>query len=243
MPDAAVPSRPRPAPPSFASQALRVAAKDLRIEWSSGEILTTMTFLALVVVLCFAVAFVAGDERPGPAVTAGVLWIALAFSGTVALARTFDRERDGAAFRGLLLSPAPRAAIYLGKVAASAAFMLAVQVVVVPLCAIFFSAAIGEHAGRVAIMLALGIVGFAAAGSIFSAALMRSRSRDVLLSTLLYPIVTPVLIAGARGTSQLLDPMTPGMGGPDLWTQFLGAVDVLFVVAGLWAFEPVVSGD
>ena len=65
----------------------------------------------------------------------------------------------------------------------------------------------------------------------------------MLLSTLLYPIIVPIVIAGARGTSQLLDPVTPDLDGARFWTQFLVALDILFITAGLWAFEPVVGAD
>ena len=91
-------------------------------------------------------------------------------------------------------------------------------------------------------MLVLGTIGFAAVGCVFSAALLRSRSRDVLLSTLLYPIVVPILIAGARGTAHLLDP-TPDLDAAVFWTQFLLSVDVVFLIVGFWAFEPVITGE
>jgi heme exporter protein B len=248
----ATPRSPSPAPaaapapppaPSFWRQALLIAAKDLRIEWRSREILMTMTFLAVVVVLIFSFAFVVGDARPPAPVTAGILWIALIVSGTVGLGRTFDREREGEAIRSLLLSPAPRGAIYLGKLAATVALMLVSEVVLTALCGVLFSAGIAAQLGRVAALLVLGTVGFAAVGCVFSAALLRSRSRDVLLSTLLYPIVVPVVIAGGRGTAQLIDPVAPDLDAAAFWTQFLIALDVIFVTVGLWAFEPVATGE
>jgi heme exporter protein B len=98
---------------------------------------------------------------------------------------------------------------------------------------------VGAH---VALLLLLGTIGFAAAGCVFSAALLRARGRDALLATLLYPIIVPVVIAGARGTAQLLD-LTPDLEGARFWTQFLLALDIMFVTAGVWAFEPVVGGD
>ena len=231
------------APRRSCAQVLRIAAKDLRIEWRSREIVATMAFLAVVVVLIFSFAFVVGDARPPPPVTAGILWIAVIVSGTVGLGRTFDREREGEAIRSLLLSPAPRAAIYLGKLAATVALMLAVEVVLTLLCGLPFPGPGRDAAGRVALLLALGTIGFAAVGCVFSAALLRSRSRDVLLSTLLYPIIVPIVIAGARGTSQLIDPVSPDFDGARFWTQFLVAVDVIFVTVGLWAFEPVTTGE
>ncbi|HVZ87082.1 MAG TPA: heme exporter protein CcmB [Polyangia bacterium] len=238
MPDRAIDR-----PPSLLRQAWRIAAKDLAIEWRSREVLATMTFLAVVVVLIFSFAFVVEGARPPAPVVAGIIWIALVVSGTVGLGRAFDREREGEAIRSLLLTPAPRAAIYLGKLAATAALMAITETVLTVLAAVLFSASLADVLGRFVLLLALGIVGFASVGCVFSAALLRARGRDALLATLLYPIIVPIVIAGARGTTQLIDPLAPDLDGARFWTQFLVAVDILFLVAGLWAFEPIVSGD
>jgi heme exporter protein B len=245
VPDSRAPAPPAPEAraPGFLAQALRIAGKDLAIEWRSREVIATMTFLAVVVVLIFSFAFVVEGARPPAPVVAGILWIALVMSGTVGLGRAFDREREGEAIRSLLLTPAPRAAIYLGKLVATCALMAITETVLTGLAAVLFSANLGAVIGRVALLLALGTVGFAAVGCVFSAALLRSRGRDALLATMLYPIIVPIVIAGARGTAQLIDPVSPDFDGARFWTQFLLAVDVLFLTAGLWAFEPMVSGD
>jgi len=228
--------------PGFLTQAWRIAAKDLAIEWRSREILATSAFLAVVVVLVFSFAFVVGGTPPAPPIVAGILWVAILISGSVGLGRTFDRERDGEAIRALLLSPVPRGAIYFGKLGATLALMLGVELLVTILCGLFFSASIGPQVLRLALLLVLGTLGFAAVGCVFSAALLRAKSRDVLLSTLLYPIVVPILIAGARGTAQVLEPI-PDLDGALFWTQFLAGVDVIFLVVAAWAFEPVIAGD
>src|SRR6185503_18773952 len=139
--------------------------------------------------------------------------------------------------------PTSRSAIYLGKLAATVALMFITEVVLTGLAGLLFSAGIAERLGQVAALLALGTVGFAAVGCVFSAALLRSRSRDVLLSTLLYPIVVPVVIAGARGTSQVLDLVAPDFDGAAFWMQFLATLDAVFLTVGLWAFEPVAAGE
>lgn len=228
--------------PGFLGYVLRIAAKDLAIEWRSREIIATSAFLAAVIVLVFSFAFVVGGTPPAPPIVAGILWIAILISGSVGLGRTFDRERDGEAIRALLLSPVPRSAIYLGKLAATLALMLGVELLVTILCGLFFSASVAAQAGRLALLLGLGALGFASVGCVFSAALLRSKSRDVLLSTLLYPIVVPILIAGARGTAQVLEP-SPDLDGALFWTQFLASVDVIFLIVAMWAFEPVIAGD
>jgi heme exporter protein CcmB len=234
----------RPRPPGFLAQTLAIVAKDLRIEWRSREIVYTTVFLAVLVVLIFAFAFITGDDTAlAPSVIAGILWVAVLFSGTVALGRTFDRERDGEAIRSLLLSPVPRSAIYLGKLAGTAILMALVELVVAPLTAVLFHAAMAERALAVGLMLLLGTIGFSAVGVVFSAALLRARNRDALLASLLYPVVVPIFLAGAQATSQLLDPASPDLSGAVFWTQFLAGADVVFVALGLWAFEPVVTGE
>lgn len=228
----------------FVSTVLRIAAKDLRIEWRNREITTTMGFFAILMVLIFAFAFVnpAGDAL-APEVTAGVLWVGLLFSGTIALARTFDRERDLEAVRALLLTPAPRAAIYIGKLVGVVFLMLLVETAVTLLSGVFFSAAIGSHALWLAALLALGTIGYAAVGTVVSGALLRSKSRDALIAALLFPLVTPLVMAGVRGTSMLLNPENPDPESIVYWTQFLVVIDLVFLLIGLWAFEPVISGE
>ena len=114
--------------------------KDLVIEFRSREVVYTTLFFAVSCVLVFAFGFV----REGVAVddaAAGILWIAIAFSGTLALGRTFERERYTDTLRALLLAPSDRPAIYAGKLAAVLAMILAAEVVLVPLVAFLFDAA------------------------------------------------------------------------------------------------------
>ena len=229
---------------SFPSQVWAIVAKDLRIEWRSREIVYTTLFLAVLIALVFAFAFISGaDTSPAPGVTAGILWVSILFAGTVALGRTFDRERENESIRSLLMAPISRSAIYLGKLISTVVLMSLVEVVVVVLAAFLFDAEIGLHALHLGLLLLLGTIGFGAAGVVLSAALLRAQSRDTLLASLLYPIVIPIFLAGAQGTSQLLDPAMPDLQGAVFWTQFLVAADVVFIAVGLWAFEPVVTGE
>lgn len=229
---------------SFWRYALLIAAKDLRIEGRSREVLYTMGFSAALVVLVFSFAMVnATDPAQGPITAAGVLWAATLFTGTVALSRVLDRERENESIRSLLLSPVPRPAIYLGKLIATAALMLVVESVLAILVGVLFSAAVFTHPLHLAAVLFLGTLGFASCGVVFSAALLRSRSRDALLGALLFPIVIPVLLGASRATACLFDPLAPDLEPVSFWTRFLLATDVIYISLGLWVFEPVVTGD
>src|SRR5918998_3597295 len=115
--------------------AWRIFVKDLTVEVRSGEIAYTTLFFAVSCILMFAFALVR-EGRPPEDGAAGLLWIAIAFAGTLALGRTFERERQSETLRALLLAPTARPAIYVGKLAGIVALLLAAEVVLVPLIAL-----------------------------------------------------------------------------------------------------------
>src|SRR5256885_12095730 len=123
----------------FARTALLVLRKDFAIEIKSREILYTTLLFALSCVLVFSIAFVKEGE-PLEDAAAGILWIAVAFAGTLALGRTFERERYGETLRALLLAPAPRAAVYVGKMLGIVLLLVVVELLLVPLIAVLFHA-------------------------------------------------------------------------------------------------------
>jgi len=224
---------------AFMRTALLVMRKDLTIEVRSREILYTTLFFAGSCVLVFAFSFVR-DGRPLEDAAAGILWIAIAFSGTLALGRTFERERHNETLRALMMAPADRPAIYVGKLLGILTLMAAVEAIVVPLVGLMFQAPLLRHPWLLLALLVTGTVGFVAVGTLFAAMLVRARSRDVLLPVLLYPITVPVIIAGVRGTAALFqtevdEPMARA------WIGMLVFFDAVFVTLALWTFEPVMT--
>jgi heme exporter protein B len=223
----------------FFRTAWLVLRKDVAIEAKSWEVLTTTLFFAVSCILIFAFAFVK-EGRPVDDAAAGILWIAIAFSGTLALGRTFERERYGETLRALLLAPAPRAALYVGKLLGMLALLGLAELLLVPLVALLFQAPLFGHPLLLVALLGGGTLGFAAVGTLFAAMLVRTRSRDVLLPILLYPIIIPVIIAGVRGTAALLE-ATPDEPTAIMWIGILAAFDTVFVTLALWTFEPLMT--
>ena len=223
----------------FARVALLVLWKDFAIEVRSREILYTTLFFAVACILIFSFAFVT-EGQPLENAAAGILWIAIAFAGTLALGRTFERERHGETLRALLLAPAPRPAIYVGKLLGIVALLAVAELLVVPIVALLFQAALFERPLFLVALLFAGTVGFASVGTLFAAMLVRARTRDVLLPILLYPITVPVMIAGVRGTSALLA-SPPDESVATMWIALLVCFDVVFVTLALWTFEPLMT--
>ena len=216
-----------------------VARKDLAVEVRSREIINTTLFFALSCVIVFAVSFVREGKPLGDA-AAGLLWVAIAFSGTLALGRTFERERYADTLRALLLAPSGRPAIYVGKLIGILGLLFATEIVIVPLVALLFQAGFFDHFMLMLALLLAGTVGFACVGTLFAAMLSRARSRDVLLPILLYPVTIPVMIAGVRGTGALLE-VDPQLDMARLWIMLLVSFDVVFLTLSLWTFEPVMT--
>jgi len=223
----------------FFRTAVLVLKKDVAIELRSYEILATTVFFAVACVAIFSFAFVKEGQAFEDA-AAGILWIAIAFSGALALGRTFERERYGETLKALLLAPAPRPAIYFGKLLGIVVLMFATEVLLVPMVAFLFSAPFFERPLLLGALLVCGTTGYAAVGTLFAAMLVRARTRDVLLPILLYPITIPVIIAGVRGTAALLA-SPPDEPMATLWIAMLAFFDIVFVTLSLWTFEPLMT--
>jgi heme exporter protein B len=224
---------------AFLRVAWLVVRKDLTVEIRSLEILSTTLFFAVTVVLVFSFGLIEEGRAPDD-VAAAILWIAIAFSGTLALGRTFDRERQNETLRALLLAPADRPALYIGKLAGIVLLLALVELLLVLLVGLLFQAPVFADMVMLVALLAAGTIGYASVGTLFAAMLVRVRSRDVLLPIMLYPITIPVMIAGVRGTAALFQ-AAPDHAMAQFWLGHLFFFDAVFVPLALWTFEPLMT--
>ncbi len=223
---------------SFVRHAVDIAWKDLKVELRSREIVYTMAFFGALLVVIFSFSFIR-ESRSMPNVVPGMLWVAVAFAGTIGVGRAFDRERENETMRALLLSPAPRLSVFLGKAASIAALIIAVQLVVTPLLSFFLNVKMFERPDVIFAALFGGAIGFSIVATVFAAMLLRTRARDVLLPVILYPILVPLFIAGTRAVGAVLKPF-PDLEAARYWLSFLGIYDAVFLVISLWTFEDLV---
>ncbi|MBL0215724.1 MAG: heme exporter protein CcmB [Myxococcales bacterium] len=223
---------------SVLRHAALVAWKDLRIELRSREIVYTMAFFGALIVVVYSFAFPVKPDLVRAAAP-GMLWVAIAFAGTVGLGRAFDRERENDTMRALLLAPIPRLSVFLGKAIAIALLVLAVSLVCAPLLALLLDAPLFAMPGPLLLLLVLGAIGFANVGSVFAATLLKVRSRDVLLPVILYPLLIPLFVAGTSATEAMIA-VRPDLDKLWYWIGFLGIYDAVFLVLSLWVFEALV---
>lgn len=225
--------------PSFIAQVLIVTKKDLDIELATGEIVTTSGFFAVLVAVIASLAFFAG-QGAAVSVAPGVIWVAVAFASILALGRTWQRERDDGALTGLLATPTARSAIFAGKAIGVAVFITLVELVVVPVTALLFSVDLVKMGPGLALFCAAATPGIAAAGTLFGAMTVRTRARELVLATVLFPLLAPSLLAAVAGTRELLGGAPLGELGD--YMKLMGVFAAVFVAGGLGLFELLIEG-
>ncbi len=186
-----------------------------------------------------SIAFTTGPETT-TRVAPGALWLAIAFSSILALGRTWQREREESALLGLLVSPIPRAAIWCGKALGVLGFVLVVELVVVPLVALLFHVSLPRIAVPLAAVMLLGTVGVAATGTLFGAMTVRTRARELILATVLFPLLSPSLLSSVSATREIFYAAQSGMpvdmSEVSDWLLLLGIFDLVAIAGGLTMF-------
>jgi heme exporter protein B len=228
--------RARPGVTSFFQAMSAIVWKDLAAEWRSRELISAMLVFALLVIFIFNFALEL-DAQARSNVTAGVLWVTFVFAGTLGLNRSLAVEKDRGCLDGLLLAPVDRTAIYFGKAIANLVFMLAVAAIVLPLYSILYNMNL-FNLGLIGVIL-LGAEGYVAVGTLLAAMAVQTRTRDILLPILLFPIIIPVLVAAVKASTGFLqgapmDEITP-------WINLLLVYDVVFTAVAFMVFEYVVE--
>jgi heme exporter protein B len=221
---------------SFFRAMLAVVWKDLAAELRSREILSAMLVFALLVIFIFNFALEL-DARARANVTSGVLWVTFTFAGTLGLNRSMSVEKDRGCLDGLLLAPVDRIAIYFGKTLANFLFMLLVALIVLPVYSVLY----GQNLFNFGLLLVifLGSLGYVAVGTLLSSMAVQTRTRDILLPILLFPIIIPVLVAAVKASSGYLQGLPVEEILP--WLNLLFVYDVIFIAVAFMVFDYVVE--
>ena len=204
---------------SFSKAIAAVVWKDLSAEFRSRELFSAMLVFSLLVILIFNFALEL-DIKTRQSVTAGVLWVTFAFAGTLGLNRSMAVEKDRGCLDGLLLAPVDRAAIYFGKAISNLVFMLIVEAIVLPVYSFLY--AVNLFQPGLLLVILLGSIGYVAVGTLLASMAVQTRTRDVLLPILLFPVVIPVLISAVKASGGYLT-------GGDFTTEILPWINVLLV--------------
>lgn len=210
--------------------------KDLSAELRSREMLSAMLVFALLVLLIFNFALEL-NVRTRETLTSGILWVTFAFAGTLGLNRSMAIEKDRGCLDGLLLAPVDRSAIYFGKMLGNLVFMLIVAAIVLPVFSVLYNVNLFDP-GLILVIL-LGSFGYVVVGTLLASMAVQTRTRDLLLPILLFPVVLPVLIPAVKASSGFLLGVEIEEIMP--WLNLLIAYDVIFLAVSFMVFDFVVE--
>lgn len=212
--------------------------KDLLTELRTRQGFSAMLSFAGLVLFLFSFA-IGPDTQLLARLAPGLLWVAILFTGTLSLGRAYQTEELAGGTRLLRLYPGDERAIYLGKLAANLALLLALEVVLFPAAAILFQMDLVSRAPGLIAITALGTLGFSVIGTFFAALTVHLRARELLLPVLLFPALVPVVLGSVNATATLLtgDPMGTMIG----WVRLLAAYDIILFVVCVWIFPVVLE--
>ena len=223
--------------PPFLAQLWAVARKDLLLEARSRERLLSMGTFAVLVAVVFS--FAVDPTVRARSIAGAMIWVTVLFAGTLGLGRSFALEHEADALTGVLLAPIDRGALFLGKWLANMAIVLAVEALIFPVFALFFTLSFQGSLAALAEVVVLAKAGFLALGTLFGAIAAHTRLGETLIPILLLPLLTPVVIFACAATQRLL------VGRPvaDVVSQLkmLGAFDLVFLFVCTALFGAVVE--
>jgi heme exporter protein B len=209
---------------SYALDVGALARKDLLLELRARD---TLPAMLLFVVAVFVVFHFSLPANSSDLAASGLLWVAIVFTALLALGRAFVPEREQRVLDALVLAPSDRSAIWLAKSIATLAFLVAAEVVALPLFALFF-----HGLGWAALAgVALADVGICAVGTFVGATAVATRARELLLPLLFLPLAIPLIVGGVGASVA---------GDPGRYLGFLALYDLLFALLCWAAFEYVV---
>ncbi|MBI5953549.1 MAG: heme exporter protein CcmB [Chloroflexi bacterium] len=222
--------------PSLWKATFAIVRKDLAAELRSFELISAMLVFSLLVIIIFNFALEL-DVKVRQSVTAGVLWTTFAFAGTLGLNRSMSTEKDRGCMDGLLLAPVDRSAIYFGKAISNLVFMLIVEAFVLPIYSMLYN--VNLFRLDLLSVILLGSIGYTAVGTLLSAMSVQTRTREVLLPILLFPVAIPVLLAAVKVSNGLL----AGAEFSEVLTPFniLLVYDLVFIAVAFMLFDYVVE--
>jgi len=223
---------------SFWSATIATLVKDIRLEWRSKDALNAMLFFSLLVVVIFSFSFNPSAEE-SRAIAGGLVWVAFLFATVVALNQTWAREIRNQVLDAYRVSPAPPNSLFLAKVLGNFIFVAILEAVMTPLFIVFYNLRALGPAWQLIPVAVLGTWALVVNGTFFAALSLRTRSREIMLPLLLFPISIPAIQGMVEATRILL----AGDGSARFWIVLLLTYDVVFTTASLALFGTVLHAE
>lgn len=211
-----------------------ILGKDLRAELRTLQSLPAMAIFAVTTFIIFR--FGLDRTQLSGDLASGVLWATLLFAAVLGINRLFVAEREEGGFDAMRLAPIDRSVLFAAKASALVVYLLALELIAVPIFALFFLDSVAALGPLVAVLV-LADIGLAATGTLISSMAVNSRARDLLVPLILLPLVVPLMIAATGATDPLLATGGPGYARFGTWLMVLGLYDLIFAALGYAVFD------
>ena len=211
--------------------------KDLRLEWRSKDAINSMLFFSLLVVVVFSFSFDPSAEESRQ-IAGGLVWVAFLFAAVVALNQTWARELRNQVLDAYRVSPAPANSLFLAKAIGNFIFVSVLEAVMTPLFIAFYKLRALGPAWELVVVAMLGTWALVVNGTFFAAMSLRTRSREIMLPLLLFPISIPAILGMVQATTSILTGE-----GARFWIVLLVTYDLVFTTSCLLLFETVLNAE
>jgi heme exporter protein B len=218
--------------------ARRTLTKDLRLEWRAKDAVNSMLFFALLVVVIFSFSFDPTAEE-SRRIAGGLVWVAFLFAAVVALNQTWARELRNQVLDAYRVSPAPAVSLFLAKAVGNFILVSVLEALMTPLFIVFYNLRSVGPVYQLFLIAVLGTWALVVNGTFFAAISIRTRSREIMLPLILFPISIPALLAMVDATTSVLT----GEASPRFWIQLLAVYDLVFTTVCLALFDTVINAE
>jgi heme exporter protein B len=212
--------------------------KDLQLEWRSKDAINSMLFFALLVVVIFSFSFDPTAEESRQ-IAGGLIWVAFLFAAVVALNQTWAREMRNAVLDAYRVSPAPANSLFLAKALGNFLFVVLLEALMTPIFIVFYNLRSVGPLWQLILVGVLGTWALVVNGTFFAAMSLRTRSREIMLPLLLFPISLPAVLGMVEATRIVLS----GDQSARVYIMLLVTYDLVFTTASLFLFEMVLNAE
>ena len=217
---------------------LNLISKELLIEFRSKQIILSMLIFGLAVILIFALSTNISREiliNYSP----GMFWVMNLFIVVLGVHRSFAYEKEFDAFSLLVSAPIDRGFIFLSKWISGFIFLTATQVIII---APFFKLLLLDLPENLLLFILTAIlinIGIMAIANLVSGIVIRSNFSEILLPLILFPLLSPLMIAATKISSGVISLQPFNIW--NVWVLIVISIVVLFGLAGYALFDFIVE--
>ena len=217
---------------------LNLIKKELLIEFRSKQIILSMLIFGLAIILIFALSSNISSEILLN-YSAGLFWLMNLCIVVIGVHRSFAYEKEFDAFSLLVSAPVDRGMIFLSKWVSGFIFITTTQLIII---APFFKLLLLDIPENISFFILTSLLinlAMMSIASIVSGIVIRSNFSEVLLPLLMFPLLSPLMIAATKISNDIINSESYELW--NVWILIIVSIVVLFGLAGYALFDFIVE--